>query len=199
VRSACRRFRAGPSGGSTATSRLTKALRIVMQPQSRNVARGTNVTLSVVATSARPIAYQWQFNETNLIGAITNTLLLINAQSENAGTYRVVVSDGAATLISQPALLNVGDRPVITMQRQSQTAVVGSDVTFSVTTSGTLPLWFRWRHPNTVTNVMLQTNVSFLTISNVQFNTPSNYTVAVTNLFGSSGLSSNAVLTVTNP
>jgi hypothetical protein len=124
---------------------------------------------------------------------------LANVQSTNAGSYNVVLSDGATTLTSQTAILIVGDRPVITMQPQSQTAVVGSDVTFSVTASGTLPLWFRWRgNTTTVTNMMLQTNTSFLTIPNVQFNTPSNYTVVVTNLFGSSPLSSTALLTVTN-
>src|SRR5262249_27267470 len=125
----------------------TKALHIVTQPQSRSVVRGANVTLSVSATSARPITYQWQFNGTHVSGAVSNTLILSNVQQPNAGNYNVVLSDGVDTLTSQTAVLNVGDRPVITIQPQNQTAVVGSDVTFSVTASGSLPMWFRWRNP----------------------------------------------------
>ena len=135
---------------------------------------------------------------TNIPGAVTTILSLVNVQSGDEGSYNVVLSDGMSTVTSQSAFLAVGDRPAITVQPQSQTAILGSDVTFSVTANGTLPLSFRWRNPSIVTNMILQTNVSLFTVRNVQFSSPTNYSVLITNSFGVA-LSSNALLTVINP
>src|SRR6185436_655673 len=99
----------------------TKMLHIVTQPQSRNAVRGASVSFSVSATSIRPVTYQWRFNGTNIPGAVTTILSLVNVQSGDEGSYNVVLSDGMSTVTSQSAFLAVGDRPAITVQPQSQT------------------------------------------------------------------------------
>jgi hypothetical protein len=43
------------------------------------------------------LAYQWQRNGTDLPGATAATLSVVNAQSANAGSYRVIVSNAAAS------------------------------------------------------------------------------------------------------
>src|SRR4030095_6391503 len=84
-------------------------------------------------------------------------------------------------------------RPTIITQPQSQTVPEGSDVTFSVTATGTEPLRYRWRR-NGVT-LPGATNSS-LTLFSVTSSNAGNYSVIVTNIAGSA-ISSNAVLTVT--
>ena len=88
-----------------------------------------------------------------------------------------------------------GNSPVITTQPTNQTAVVGGTATFTVVASGASPLIYQWNFNGT--NIVWATN-SVLTLTNVQLSQAGNYTVLVTNLFGSV-LSSNALLTVNPP
>jgi hypothetical protein len=84
--------------------------------------------------------------------------------------------------------------PAITAQPQSQAASPGSNVTFTVTATGASPLSYQWLF-NETNAIGLNTN--FYSISNVQFTNAGNYSVIVTNNFGSA-TSSVAVLTVSN-
>jgi len=86
-----------------------------------------------------------------------------------------------------------GEPPVITTQPANQTVAVGGTAIFNVAASGSLPLSYQWNLNGT--NIAGATNTS-LTLTNVQFSQAGNYTVLVTNAYGSV-LSSNAVLTVT--
>jgi hypothetical protein len=83
--------------------------------------------------------------------------------------------------------------PVIISQPTNQTVNAGGTANFSVMASGTPPLSCQWRFGGT--NIVGATNAT-LTLTNVQFNQSGNYSVLVTNAYGSI-LSSNAVLTVT--
>jgi hypothetical protein len=86
-----------------------------------------------------------------------------------------------------------GAPPSITIQPTNQTVTTGGTAAFNVTASGTPPLRYQWNFNGT--NIAGATNTT-LTLTNVQASQAGNYTVLVTNLFGSL-LSSNAVLTVT--
>ncbi len=85
---------------------------ITNQPASQTVDMGTTVTFNVGA-SGGALSYQWQLNGGNLAngagisGATTPTLILANVQPSQAGTYSVIVSNTATTIISSPALLAV--------------------------------------------------------------------------------------------
>ena len=86
----------------------------------------------------------------------------------------------------------VTNPPSITSQPLSQTNVAASNVTFTVTATGTAPLAYQWRFggtnlPNATTNVY--------TITNIQATNAGNYVVVVTNIAGSV-TSSVAVLAV---
>ena len=82
--------------------------------------------------------------------------------------------------------------PRITAQPQSQMAIEGSNVTFSVVTSGTQPLSYQWLFNGT--NLDGATNSS-LTLVAVTTNDAGPYTVTITNNFGFTN-SDPAVLTV---
>jgi hypothetical protein len=81
--------------------------RIVTQPQSQTVKKGTPVTFTVVAIPAA-VFYQWQFNGVNIAGATAASYTIPNADFLNVGAYRVLVW-GSPTNTSQTAFLSVYD------------------------------------------------------------------------------------------
>ncbi len=93
---------------------------------------------------------------------------------------------GAATVVT-------GTPPSILVQPRSQTVGAGSNVTFTGVATGTAPLSYQWRLGGT--NLLGATG-TWLTLQNVQPAAAGNYSVRVTNAFGSI-VSSNATLTVT--
>ncbi len=82
---------------------------IIAQPVGVSVTVGETVLLSVVATGAEPLAYQWFWNGFPLIDAAVSTLLLTNAQPSQAGAYSVVVSNVMASVTSAVAVVNIND------------------------------------------------------------------------------------------
>jgi hypothetical protein len=83
--------------------------------------------------------------------------------------------------------------PSFLSQPTNQMVTVGSTVNFNVAASGTPHLSYQWNFNGTNLNGATHTS---LTLTNVQGSQAGNYTVLVTNAFGSI-LSSNAVLVVT--
>jgi len=61
---------------------------------------------NVVATNNPPLAYQWQFNGTNLVAATNATLILPGVATGQAGAYGVSVTN-LAGLASASATLSV--------------------------------------------------------------------------------------------
>ena len=86
----------------------------------------------------------------------------------------------------------IATQPAIATQPTNQTVTVGGTAIFSVVASGTLPLSYQWNFNGT--NIVGATNTTLM-LTNVQMSQAGNYTVLVTNAYGSI-LSSNAVLTV---
>ena len=168
---------------------------IIFQPANQTVLVGNTATFNVLAGGTPPLSYQWQFNGTNLVGATGTTLMLNNVQLAQAGNYSVAVSNTAGLMISSNAVLMVQDAPpVIIVQPSNQAVAAGSTAIFNVQVAGSLPLICQWSCNGT--NLNGTTNAS-LVLNNVQLAQAGNYTVAVSNLLGST-VSSNALLTV-NP
>ena len=88
---------------------------------------------------------------------------------------------------------NTGTAPMITKQPTNQTVGAGGTATFSVTATGTAPLFYQWSGP---AGAISGATLSSLTLSNVQPSQSGNYFVVVSNAFGMA-TSSNALLTVT--
>jgi hypothetical protein len=68
---------------------------------------GGAATFSVNPGGASPFTYQWSFNGIIIAGATNSSLSLTNAQSANAGSYSVVVSNvvGSVTTGAQLAVI----------------------------------------------------------------------------------------------
>ena len=193
--------RAADSSGIISTSSAVNVVvdippTITAQPTNQTVAQGSNAIFTVTAAGTVPLSYRWLFNGTNLTGATNYSLTVTNVHSTNAGNYSVVVTNVVGSVTSSNAVLALLTSPTITVQPTNQTALQGSNVTFSVTATGTAPLNYQWRF-NT-TNLLVGATNSSLIMTNVQSANAGNYSVVVTNVVGSA-TSSNAVLTVRVP
>jgi hypothetical protein len=180
---------------------------ILTQPTSQIGTNGYPIHFTVSASGTTPMSYRWQFNGTNLsdnlnlIGSSTSNLTVSSVSSSNAGNYSVIVNNAFGSQTSSNAMLTIVYPPVIVVQPLSQVATNGFPVAFNVSASGTAPLNYQWRLNGT--NLLDNANVSGsgtsnLTVSSVSADSAGNYSVMVSNPFGSQ-TSSNAVLAIGYP
>lgn len=86
--------------------------KILADPQSLSVLRGSNAVLTVIA-SGSVLNYQWRFNGFNLDGATAPSLTLTEVQTFQAGLYSVAVSNAVGVVTSTAARLDVIALPTI--------------------------------------------------------------------------------------
>ena len=92
---------------ASATLTVLEGLLIVTQPVGLDLQAGQNAELTVSAQGVDPLSYQWQHNGVDIAGATGAVLALQSVRVDQAGSYTVVVSNPFATLLSQPAVVNV--------------------------------------------------------------------------------------------
>jgi len=86
---------------------------ITSQPVSRTNVTDTTATFTVTATGIPPLAYQWRFNDTNLIedgvisGVNTTNLTVASVHPNHAGSYSVEVGNSVGSVTSTVAVLTV--------------------------------------------------------------------------------------------
>jgi hypothetical protein len=146
-----------------------------------------------VASGSAPLSYQWSLNGTALSDATSSTLTLNSAQTTDAGSYTVVVTNVASSVTSAVATLTVYVPPTITTQPQSQAVTKGQNASFSVAASGSAPFTYQWYFNGAVAGGT--DNQSTFTLNNVKTGEAGNYTVVVANP-GDSVTSVVATLTV---
>jgi Matrixin len=82
---------------------------ITAQPVGATVTTGGSASFSVTATGAT--GYQWTFNGSNIGGATGATHTISSVTTANAGSYRVVVSNGVGSVNSDTVTLTVNAPP----------------------------------------------------------------------------------------
>lgn len=85
---------------------------IKTQPVSQSVNEGVRVNFYVVTTGTMPLFFQWRRDGVELPGATNALLTLIAAGTNDAGSYRVVVSNSEGSVTSAPASLAVSPAPL---------------------------------------------------------------------------------------
>ena len=104
---------ANPGGSVTsAPARVTVLPPLVSvslrsQPEPFLASAGETVRLAVQAVGTAPLTYQWQLNGADLPDAMNETLTLPAIQTEQAGNYRVVVSNPISRVTSAEAAVSV--------------------------------------------------------------------------------------------
>jgi len=79
-------------------------------PTGQTVTEGESATFSVTATGTSPLSYQWRRDGANLPGETKATLDLSAVRANLAGSYTVVVTNQAGSVISVPGRLTVNLR-----------------------------------------------------------------------------------------
>jgi probable HAF family extracellular repeat protein len=127
----------------------------------------------------------------NVIRAISATsfsgqpgcsLSLFNVREGNAGNYSVLVCNQFGCVTTTQSVLTVLGPPSIVIQPVNWLLAPGSNVTFSVTAQGS-PLNYQWYFNDT--HLLAGATNSSLRLANVQTNNVGNYSVAISNQFGS--------------
>lgn len=133
---------------------LAQPQSVVANPSDRPVF-SVFVRSGISAFSNSPqLSYQWYHNGVavtdgpSVFGSISDTLRITNAQSADAGVYKVVITDGYSTVTSDSATLVLNGpalAPTIIVQPQSLSSVFGVHITgFTVVASGTAPMTYDW-------------------------------------------------------
>lgn len=148
-------------------------------PTTLSVCEGEAMTLTVAASGSN-LTYQWRKNGTNIndTSAKKATFTIPSVTAANAGRYDVVVK-GACTpqATSTQCTVTVAASPAITTQPTAQTTLVGSNVSFTVSATGT-SLTYQWRKNGTpISNATSAT----LSLTNVQHSAEGTYDVRVQN------------------
>ncbi len=118
---------------------------VVGQPPNLSAGLGSNATFNVTFTGTLPLAFQWQFNGTNLTNQTAQSLSLTNVQWTNAGSYRVVITNIYGSTTSSLATLTVGLPPTITSQPISQMILSGTNLLLGVAVAGNGTYAYQWR------------------------------------------------------
>jgi uncharacterized delta-60 repeat protein len=160
---------------------------ITAQPQSQTVLAGSNVTLSVTATSALPLGFQWLKNGSNLPAATAAQLSITNVRGLDGGFFSAVVSNSYGSLTSSIAAV-----AVITAPLTNQQVVRRSNPQFSINVTSPVVLNYQWRSNGVL--IAGATNRDY-TISNVQTNQNADYSLVITQPEGAA-LTNSATLTV---
>jgi len=162
----------------------TDAPVIIVQPSDQTLTLGQTAQFAVTANGTAPLAYQWFRNSLIAIAGATNdTLIILNAQLADEGSYSVVVTNVAGTTRSGSANLRILAAPVIETQPQNVTVVAGGSAVFSVMAAGAEPLHYRWFY-NTNTELP-GANGHILDLPIVELADAGAYSVTVSNAVGS--------------
>ncbi|MEY2408938.1 MAG: hypothetical protein QOF48_1608 [Verrucomicrobiota bacterium] len=189
------RFGAVASDAATLTVMFVPPA-ISAQPASVAVFSGEDALFSVAATGSSPLSYQWFFNTVLIPGATASALGLSNVTSAVAGEYFVVISNPAGNTTSDIVTLTVDDAaPQITLQPTNADLLLGSNVTFSVTATGSRPFFYQWFLDDV--EIPGATNAT-LSLTNLALADAGAYRVTITNALGSID-SEVATLTLLSP
>lgn len=131
-------------GGEVFRVQFTGAIAptITSNPSNVTVAAGQPASFTVAASGTAPLQYQWQRNGQVISSATSPTLTLASTTAaDNGAVFRVMVSNGAGSVLSNPATLTVLSNAAPTGSITAPTAgtTYGGGQAFTFTGTGTDP------------------------------------------------------------
>ncbi len=156
-----------------------------LQPASRTIAVGSNVTFTASASGTPPPTFQWRKDGVVIPAAVGVSFTLTNVQLGQAGAYSVAATNSAGTTVSESAILTVNSTAVgspafTTLPTASVTVGIGSTVVFNSTATGATA--YRWQRNN---GDLLNATSANLVVLNAGALDAGTYRVIATNSAGS--------------
>ncbi len=167
---------------------------IIDPPHDVTVDANSPFTLSVNATAAESLTYQWKKGATVLAGETNASYTVAHAFRTNAGTYSVDVTGSSTTNVG-PAVVSVNDPAIVSSPASRTINVPATNRTvFTVVASGTAVLRYQWLLNGTKITGATTPNYTLTNI--VAGMTGRSYSCVVSNAGGHTATSATAVLTV---
>ena len=165
---------------------------ITNQPSDVIAYANSNATFNVAATGNLPMAYQWQFNGTNLLNATNSTLNIVVAKQVNVGQYTVAITNSYGSITSSVA--NLFMYPYLNRPFVGVDTYWGQTNTLTVGAWGSGNLAYQWYFNGVAldgaTNAMLP-------LGAIQFASAGQYNVVVSSSLG--GVTNAPYSVVVNP
>ncbi len=171
----------GEYSGSAFNISVQQAPTVRSLSSATQLCSGSTLSLSVDASNTQ--TYQWTKNDVDINGA-TTAQYSITATTNDAGTYRVKLSNACGyTITSNAIVVTVNAKPTIVTPPVSASVCVDGSVTFSVVanTNGGGALQYQWKKAGG--NISTATS-STLTITGAQSADAGTYSVDVINSCG---------------
>ena len=187
-----------PAGTNTslpATLTVLLPPSITASPTNQGILVSNSVTFSVTAIGMAPLRYQWRKAGVPISGATTDTYAVAIVQTNDAGSYDVVVTNAVGSATSGAAVLTVFYPPAIWVQPANTTADLDGTATFAVVAIGSPLPTYRWLLNGTA--VARGANAT-LELTEVAPSDAGSYKVVVANPYGAV-TSAGAILTVLTP
>jgi formylglycine-generating enzyme required for sulfatase activity len=169
--------------------------KIVTQPANVSTLMGNQATFSVVATGNPAPTYVWKFNGTPIAGANNPMLTFPSVDSNQTGSYSVVVANGIGSVVSQTVTLVVNYAPIIVAQPVPETVSVGHGALFSVTQRSYPASTYQWKKNGAAISGAVGASYA---IASVAASDSGAYSAVVSNIIGNTE-SHTAALTVNFP
>lgn len=183
-------------GSATASASLyINAPSVSISSTSTSVCVGSPFTMT--ATSETATSYQWYKGGSSLGGKTTSELIVASVGTGDAGTYECVVLSNGCSATSNQITIDVPASLQITSSSIGGTHQQGSNVTFTVSTSGGGSLSYQWSKSGHGA-ISGATNDSYA-ISGVTCSDVATYSVVVTSTSCGTTAGANGYLNVTTP
>ncbi|NML21758.1 DNRLRE domain-containing protein [Pseudoflavitalea sp. G-6-1-2] len=135
----------------------TSAPIITTQPANQVAVVGGSATFTVSVSGSPAPTFQWRKGTTNISGATSASYTINNAQTTDAGTYNVVVTNSVGSVTSNNATLTISQAPTATITSPANGTLFrsGDQISFSGTGTdpedGTIPVakykwWIAFHH-----------------------------------------------------
>lgn len=176
---------------------------ITTSPASTTINSGQTATLTVVASGADPLTYQWyrgsSGDSSTPVGTNSASFTTPVLTATTSYWVKVTNSENLTGASSSTATVTVRQPAAITTHPASTSIVAGETATLTVEASGFAPLTYQWYEGTSgVTTTPVGTNAASFTTPALPVTT--SYWVKVTNIANSAGaLSNTATVTTTQP
>ena len=185
--------------GTSSYNCITYGSLFITDPQDVYADIGTTIMFCITASGTMPFYYQWQSGSiyltdtSRITGSNQICLVINNVQLSDTGSYQILVNNLEQGKTSSYAILHVNTYPpVIVTQPVPASNDIGNYLSFSVTASGGLPMYYQWESGSTLLTDGTRISGSYLSgrttsslyINDLTLTDSGSYRVMISNIFG---------------